>query len=102
MAASRNKSLIGLVFFAVATAVHFIFGVHALVRVIGLACALTGIYWVFVPRIPIGWEGQEPSFHLTGWLAVTEALLLFGIGCTLLFFAPAAACMLGWSESLAC
>lgn len=99
---SSNEWFIGVAFLALAMATHFLLGVHALVRVVGATCVLTGLYWVLRRRIPVGWEGQPPSFHVTGVLAVVLGLLLAAFGVLLVCFAPVAACVLGWSESSAC
>ena len=100
--ASNTEWFLGLAFLAVAMATHFFLGVDALVRVVGIACVLTGLYWAFTRRIPVGWEGRPPSFHLTGPAAVISGILMVAFGLLLLFFAPVAACLVGWSESSSC
>ena len=99
---SRSARFLGLAFLALAMATYFLLGVHALVRFAGVACALTGLYWVVTRRIPVGWEGQPPSFHVTGVLAVSLGVVMVVFGISLVYFAPVAACVLGWSESSAC
>ena len=43
MPAARNESIAGLAFFLVGIAAHFLLGVHAFVRVLGVGCVLTGL-----------------------------------------------------------
>ena len=99
----ENKQwFIGAAFFATAIAVHFLFGVNWLVRIIGTACLLTGLFWAFIQRIPVGWEGRAPSLYLTGAVAIIAGVIMGFIGLLMIFFAPVAACLIGWSASSSC
>jgi hypothetical protein len=96
---ARLESIVGAVLFVSAIAAHLLFGIHAFVRVVGVACILTGIYWSVERKIPVGIEGQPPAFHLKGLPAVVSGVLMMALGACLLFFAPVAACLLGWSHA---
>lgn len=100
--ALHSEWFVGMAFLALAVGTHFFFGAHALVRLVGIACVFTGLFWIFRRRIPVGWEGQPPSFHLTGLAAVASGIAMVALGVVLVLYAPVAACVLGWSVASAC
>lgn len=93
----RLAAIAGPVMFVCAIAAHFLLGVNALVRVLGVGCIFGGVHALVTRKVPVGWEGQPPSTHLKGSAAVIFGLLLLGVGLGMVFFAGAASCMLGWA-----
>lgn len=95
---NRVATIAGPLFFVAAIGTHWLFGAHAMVRLIGGGCIACGSYWVITRKVPIGIEGQPPSYHLRGAAAVIAGLLLSSLGIAILFYASVAACVLGWSS----
>ncbi len=50
-------------------------------------------------RIPYGWEGREPSGHITGVPAVILSLLMGSIGIAMLARPELMLVLLGWSDA---
>jgi hypothetical protein len=75
---------------------HFMFGAKAAVQVLGAACVVTGMVWIFRRSIPFGIEARAPSFYLKGWGAILGGLAMIASGVILLSYAAIVMCMLGW------
>jgi len=54
----------------------------------GFGIAAVGVYWIIKRHVPIGIEGQPPSFHARGWLAVTLGVVGIVIGLVVAFDVP--------------
>jgi hypothetical protein len=65
----------GLGSFAAIVAAFVLLGATAGIRMLGIVLFAQGIYFVLRRRIPYGWEGQEPSGYLTGWVAIGLGIL---------------------------
>lgn len=92
----------GLFFFIAFIAAHFMFGIKAAVKVLGVACIATGLLWMCRQSVPVGAEGREPSFYLNGWGAVLAGLLMLVVGVMLLIYSGMAVCLLGWGGGTEC
>jgi hypothetical protein len=99
---NRVESIAGVLFLVAFIAANLLWGITAAVRILGLACIVTGLVWSFGRSIPVGIEGWPPSFSLGGRVALLLGLAMAAFGAAVLFFAGPAACMLGWAEGYAC
>jgi hypothetical protein len=54
----------------------------------GFGIAAVGAYWIIKRHVPIGIEGQPPSFHARGWLSVTLGVVGIVIGLVVAFDVP--------------
>jgi hypothetical protein len=98
----RVESIAGGFFFVAFIAAHLIFGITPAIRVLGIACIVTGLTWSIGRSIPVGIEDRPPSFFLHGPGALLVGLLMVILGTAFLFFAGQAACLLGWAEAKSC
>lgn len=92
----------GLAFFIAFIAAHFMFGIKAAVKVLGVACIATGLLWMCRRSVPVGTEGREPSFYLNGWGAMLAGFLILVVGVMLLIYSGMAVCLLGWGGGTEC
>ena len=83
-------------------AAQFMFGITAAVRVLGLACIVTGVVWSFGRSVPIGIEGRPPSFFLNGTCALIAGIAMVALGAAFMVYATQAACLLGWANEKLC
>lgn len=83
-------------------AAHFMFGAKAAVKVLGVACVATGLLWIFRRSVPVGVEGQAPSFYLRGWGAIFAGLAMLAVGVLLLSYSAVAVCLLDWGSAGEC
>ncbi len=67
-------------------------------RGLGVATIGSALGGIVSRRIPYGWEGREPSGHITGGLAVALSLLLGGLGLAMLVRPRLMLILFGWSE----
>lgn len=102
MTRANTEKLLGGAFFVAFIAAHLIFGISAAVRVMGVACLVTGMFWAVGRSVPVGIEGRPPSFHLRDTGALISAFTMLALGVALLVYSGEAACVLGWSTSLQC
>lgn len=63
----RFVTIAGPLFFVAAIAAHFLLGAHAMVRIVGIGSIAGGAYWVITRNVPVGIEGQPPSYQLEVW-----------------------------------
>ena len=96
------ERIAGALFFVGFIATHLMFGITAAVRVLGIACLVTGIVWSFGRSIPVGMEGRPPSFFLQGIGALLAGVAMVSLGVALLLYSSQAACMLGWAGEEQC
>ena len=87
----------GLAFFIVFIAAHLVLGIKAAVKVIGVACIVTGGMWVVRRSVPVGIEARAPSFYLHGWTAKLGGIVMIAFGIALLLYSAQAAYLLGWA-----
>ena len=95
----RLVTVAGAVLFVAGIAAYLVFGAPAFVRVLGVGFIISGVYTLLTRKVPVGVEGHEPSFYLHGGAALAFGVLMLLLGAALIFFAPVAACLLGWSKS---
>lgn len=88
----------GLASFIAFIAADLLIGISAAVKVIGMACIVTGGIWIGRCSIPVGVEGRAPSFYLHGWAAIIIGIVMTAFGIALLFYSTQAAYLLGWAE----
>ena len=88
--------------FAVVLLVSILGHIALAVRLAGLACAGAGLWWMWTRSIPVGIEGREAAFHLTGIAAVIAGLAMLAFGLWLVLDAGSAACFLGWAREQTC
>ncbi len=81
---------------------HLTFGIVAAVRVLGIACLVTGLVWCFDRSIPVGVEGKPPSFRLQGAGALIAGVAMAALGVVILMYSSQAACVLGWAGEEQC
>ena len=89
----------GFGFFIAFISAHLVYGVRTAVKVLGTACAITGLIWVLRRSIPIGVEGKKPIRHLKGPVAVIAGFLMLLMGVMLLIYSSIAACIFNWDAS---
>jgi hypothetical protein len=99
---STFERVIGFLFFAGFIAADLLIGHVAAVKVMGLACAVCGISWMWRKSVGVGIEGREPSFFLTGAAARLAGLLMLAVGAAMLFRSAGVACLFGWSTDPLC
>ena len=100
MSRSRYEQVIGALGFVAFVVAHQLFGVVAAVRVAGVLCLACGTLWVIRRTVPVGIEGQPPSFFLSGASGLLAGIAMLTLGIALLAFPSVAGCLLGWSECL--
>lgn len=98
----RTEWFAGAIVFLAFIAAHFMFGTRAAVKVLGLACVVTGVLWIFRRAVPVGIEGRAPSFYLRGWAARLAGLAIAALGVGLLTYSALAVCLLGWGADDEC
>jgi len=96
------ESIAGVAFFVAFIAANFLLGINAAVRVVGISCVVTGVVWALNRSVPVGIEGQPPSFFVRGVGAKVAGAIIFIIGTVLLVYAHQAACFLGWASEVQC
>ena len=74
-----NGRLVSFLIFA-AVAAALLFDTILGIRVLGLAEAAVGAYWIKVGKVPYGWRGFPASGYLTGWAALAAGALAIAIG----------------------
>jgi hypothetical protein len=92
----------GIAFFVAFVATHFMFGITAAVRMLGIACVFTGLVWSFGRSVPVGIEDRPPSFFLRGFGALLAGLTIIALGIAFMIYAAQAACILGWTDEKQC
>ena len=102
MSFERFEQIVGYIGFAAAIAAHFLFDIVASVRVVGLGCIVSGVIWVVRRSIPMGWEGQPPSFYVTAIPALVVGVAMAVLGVALVAFSSRTACSLGWQDAALC
>ena len=102
MTREHLEKIAGGAFFVSFIAAHFLFGITVAVKVLGVACLVSGAIWCVGRSVPVGIEGRPPSFFLRGIGALLAGLSLAALGVFLLLYSLQAACMLGWATSAAC
>jgi hypothetical protein len=94
--------LAGLAFFAAFIAAHFLFGIAAAVKVLGVTCIATGALWFIGRSVPVDVEARPPSFFLRGWVAIFAGLAMASLGIGLVLYSHQSACVLGWAIAAEC
>jgi len=100
MSRDRYEQVIGVIGLVAFIVADQFFGAVAAVRVAGLLCLACGALWAIRRTVPVGIEGQPPSFFLSGALRLLAGITMLAIGIALLAFPSEAGCFLGWSECL--
>jgi len=54
----------------------------------GFGLAVIGVYYIVKRDVPVGIEGQPPSFHAKGWLAVALGVIGIVVGLVVAFDVP--------------
>ena len=86
--------------FAAVALVGVFFGAVAFYRALGLVGAVWALVSMRTREIPVGVEGQPPSFHIRGPAAIAVSLVMTVAFGALAWFAPEVSCYL--SEGKAC
>ena len=86
--------------FAAIALTGIFFGAVAFYRVLGVFGCVWALLHLRRREIPVGLEGQPPSFHIRGPSAVAVSLILAVAFGAMAWFAPEVSCYL--SESKAC
>ena len=102
MSFERFEKIAGYIFFAAIIAAHFLFGIVVSVRVAGIGCIVTGTLWAIRRSIPMGWEGQPPSFYVTAVPALVVGVAMAVLGVALVVYSSRTACLLGWRDAALC
>jgi hypothetical protein len=93
-------TIVEILGFVTVVAVGAVFGAIAFYRALGILGVLSGLFMAWSRNIPVGVEGQPPSFFLRGKAAIAVGLLI-AVGCAALaWFAPQVTCAL--SEGRQC
>lgn len=87
----------GLFFFIAFIASDFALGINAAVKVMGVACIVTGVVWFVRRSVPVGIESRPPSFYLRGRVARFIGIGMMAFGVVLMRYSYQAACLLGWA-----
>jgi hypothetical protein len=96
------EGVVGFAFFVAFVAAHFFFGITVAVRVMGVGCIVGGTLWAKRRSVPVGIEGEPPSFYIRGTGATLIGIALTILGLALLVFANEAACIVGWAKGSQC
>ena len=94
--------ILGAVLFVGFIAAQFLFGISAAVKVLGVACVITGLVWFVGREVPVGIESRRPSFFVRGWPAMLSGVAMILLGIVLLLYSPEVACFLGWADGKGC
>ena len=87
-------SLWEVVGFVVIALIGTFFGAVVFYRVLGIAGAIWALGQIRSREIPVGVEGQPPSFHLRGASAIVVSLVLAAVFAAMAWFAPEFSCYL--------
>ncbi|MGE3347493.1 MAG: hypothetical protein AB7I35_08665 [Ramlibacter sp.] len=93
-------TIVGILEFVAVVAVDLVFGHAAFYRVLGIVGAAHGLFMAWSRNIPVGVEGQPPSYFLRGKAAVVVGLSLAVAAGALAWFAPQVTCT--FSEGRQC
>ena len=85
-------SILNIVELLVVIAISFIFGAVAFYRVLGILGVVHGLVMTWRRRIPVGFEGQTPSFYIEGIYAIIVGTIAVAGFAALAWFAPEMAC----------
>jgi hypothetical protein len=85
------------VLFAIVVALFVFVGNKAGTRAVGCLMIFGAVWQQLKGSIPYGWEGQEPSGFLTGWLALILNIIFAALGFAMLVWPEVAMGILGWS-----
>lgn len=102
MVSRRFEQIAGPVFFIGFIAAHQVFGINAAVKVLGIACIATGLFWSVKRLIPVGVEGRPASFVLRGSITLFIGIAMIAVGIAIFFNSSLAVCVLGWSAQTGC
>ena len=84
--------------FAVVVALFLLVGSKAGMRGLGFVMLGHAGVQLALRRIPYGWEGREPSGHITGVPAVVLSLVMGSVGVAMLLHPELMLALLGWSD----
>jgi hypothetical protein len=98
----RSETTVGLAFLVAFISAQFFYGISAAVKVLGIACLVTGVIWIVGRSIPVGIEGRPPSHFVRGLPATLAGMAVIVVGIALLCYSRQAACFLGWSGETDC
>lgn len=98
MSFERLEKVVGYAGFAAMVAAYSFFGIITSIRVAGICLIVSGVLSVTKRAIPVGWEGQPPSFFMTGSVAVVAGVLIASLGATLVMFPSQVACFFWWKD----
>ena len=96
------EKIAGYVGLAMVVGADQFFGITAAIRVAGICCMASGVHWMTMRSIPVGWEGQPPTRLMTGSAAIASGLAMLVVGVVLVVFSSEVACFLGWQEMSRC
>ena len=96
------EKIAGYVGLAVVVVADLFFGIIAAIRVAGICCMASGVFWMTMRSIPVGWEGQPPSFLMAGSAALAFGFAMLVGGAVLVVFSSEVACFLGWQDMSRC
>jgi hypothetical protein len=85
--------------FAVVVGLFVLVSSKAGMRGMGLLTLAASGVQLATRRIPYGWEGREPTGHITGVPAVVLSLLLGGLGMAMLVRPELMLVLLGWGDA---
>lgn len=85
-------SILDILEFLVIIAISFIFGAMAFYRVLGILGVAHGLVMTWRRRVPVGFEGQTPSFYVEGIYAIILGIIAVAGFAALAWFAPEMAC----------
>ena len=82
--------------FIAIVALFLFVGPKAGIRAVGVSLLVWAAAYLLTRRIPYGWEGQEPSGHVTGFAAVLISLVMCAAGAAMLVGPDFMLEVLGW------
>lgn len=90
--------LVGFAGFAAVVALFLLVSSKAGIRGVGALLLVGAAVQLATRRIPYGWEGREPSGHITGFPAVLLSLLMGAAGIAMLVRPDLMLMLFGWGD----
>jgi len=91
-------SILGLCGFVAIVCLFTLVSAVAGMRGLGVIAIGSAVGGIVSRRIPYGWEGRDPSGHITGGVAVALSVLFGCLGIAMLVRPQLMLILFGWSE----